>query len=115
MRMRLVVAFIFLFFVLLLSRVYYLSIKSNVYYEELARQNSIKTDYLAPTRGEILDRNGSILAMNDLGFSIALKPYLSIKKEHMGKLEMEVAKLQEHFPDLNATMLIRNYKRSDSY
>ncbi|EFO9428804.1 penicillin-binding protein 2 [Campylobacter upsaliensis] len=115
MRMRLVVAFIFLFFVLLLSRVYYLSIKSNVYYEELARQNSIKTEYLVPTRGEILDRNGSILAMNDLGFSIALKPYLSIKKEHRGKLELEIAKLQEHFPDLNATILVRNYKRADSY
>ena len=115
MRMRLVVAFIFLFFVLLLSRVYYLSIKSNVYYEELARQNSIKTEYLVPTRGEILDRNGSILAMNDLGFSIALKPYLSIKKEHKGKLELEIAKLQEHFPDLNATILVRNYKRADSY
>ncbi|ECQ2947595.1 hypothetical protein FZ441_01550 [Campylobacter jejuni] len=44
MRMRLVVGFILLFFIFLLSRVYYLSIKSNVYYEELAKQNAIKTE-----------------------------------------------------------------------
>ena len=37
MRLRLVMAFIFVVFVLLLSRVYYLAIKSNVYYEEMAR------------------------------------------------------------------------------
>lgn len=45
MRMRLVVGFILLFFIFLLSRVYYLSIKSNVYYEELAKQNAIKTEF----------------------------------------------------------------------
>lgn len=115
MRMRLVVAFIFLFFVLLLSRIYYLSIKSNVYYEELARQNSIKTDYIAPIRGQILDRNGTILAMNDLGFSIKIKPYLSIKKTNRGMLEAELSKLSALFPDLNTTLMARNYKRNDSY
>lgn len=113
--MRLVVAFIFLFFVLLLSRIYYLSIKSNVYYEELARQNSIKTDYIAPIRGQILDRNGTILAMNDLGFSIKIKPYLSIKKANRGMLEAELSKLSALFPDLNTTLMARNYKRNDSY
>ncbi|MDO4674407.1 penicillin-binding protein 2, partial [Campylobacter sp.] len=115
MRMRFVVAFIFLFFVLLLSRIYYLSIKSNVYYEELARQNSIKTDYIAPIRGQILDRNGTILAMNDLGFSIKIKPYLSIKKSNHGILEAELDRLTAFFPDLNATLMARNYKRNDSY
>ncbi|EKK5661710.1 hypothetical protein PN873_000840, partial [Campylobacter jejuni] len=58
MRMRLVVGFILLFFIFLLSRVYYLSIKSNVYYEELAKQNAIKTEFLPPVRGQITDRNG---------------------------------------------------------
>ncbi|EKP3306507.1 hypothetical protein P3K57_001770, partial [Campylobacter jejuni] len=56
MRMRLVVGFILLFFIFLLSRVYYLSIKSNVYYEELAKQNAIKTEFLPPVRGQITDR-----------------------------------------------------------
>lgn len=115
MRMRLVIAFIFLFFIFLLSRVYYLSVKSNVYYEELARENAIKTEYLAPVRGQIRDRNGTLLAINDLGFSISIKPYLSIKKANKGLLEQELGVLGNYFPDLNITTLEKNYKRNDSY
>lgn len=115
MRMRIVVAFIFLFFVFLLSRVYYLSVKSNIYYEELARENAIKTEYLAPMRGQIKDRNGTFLAINDLGFSISIKPYLSIRKANKGLLEQELSVLGKYFPDLNTTMLEKNYKRNDSY
>ncbi|EHK1838074.1 penicillin-binding protein 2, partial [Campylobacter jejuni] len=102
MRMRLVVGFILLFFIFLLSRVYYLSIKSNVYYEELAKQNAIKTEFLAPVRGQITDRNGTLLAINDLGFSISIKPYLSIKKSNKGILDKELSELTNLFPDLNA-------------
>ncbi|HDZ5065771.1 TPA: penicillin-binding protein 2 [Campylobacter jejuni] len=115
MRMRLVVGFILLFFIFLLSRVYYLSIKSNVYYEELAKQNAIKTEFLASVRGQITDRNGTLLAVNDLGFSISLKPYLSIKKSNKGILDKELSELENLFPDLNASKLAKIYKRSDSY
>ncbi|ECK2571585.1 penicillin-binding protein 2 [Campylobacter jejuni] len=115
MRMRLVVGFILLFFIFLLSRVYYLSIKSNVYYEELAKQNAIKTEFLAPVRGQITDRNGTLLAINDLGFSISIKPYLSIKKSNKGILDKELSELANLFPDLNASKLAEIYKRSDSY
>ncbi|EOH2693520.1 penicillin-binding protein 2 [Campylobacter jejuni] len=115
MRMRLVVGFILLFFIFLLSRVYYLSIKSNVYYEELAKQNAIKTEFLAPVRGQITDRNGTLLAINDLGFSISIKPYLSIKKSNKGILDKELSELTNLFPDLNASKLAEIYKRNDSY
>ncbi|ECL1093230.1 penicillin-binding protein 2 [Campylobacter jejuni] len=115
MRMRLVVGFILLFFIFLLSRVYYLSIKSNVYYEELAKQNAIKTEFLAPVRGQITDRNGTLLAINDLGFSISIKPYLSIKKSNKGILDKELSELASLFPDLNASKLAEIYKRNDSY
>ena len=115
MRMRFVVGFILFFFIFLLSRVYYLSVKSNVYYEELAKQNAIKTEFLAPIRGQIVDRNGTLLAINDLGFKISMKPYLSIKKANEGILEKELEKLAAFFPDLNATILTRKYKRDDSY
>lgn len=115
MRIRIIIAFIFLFFIFLLSRVYYLSVKSNVYYEELARENAIKTEYLAPVRGQIRDRNGTLLAINDLGFSISIKPYLSIRKANRGLLEQELGILGNYFPDLNITMLEKNYKRNDSY
>ncbi|BDL96949.1 penicillin-binding protein [Campylobacter jejuni] len=115
MRMRLVVGFILLFFIFLLSRVYYLSIKSNVYYEELAKQNAIKTEFLPPVRGQITDRNGTFLAINDLGFSISIKPYLSIKKSNKGILDKELSELTNLFPDLNASKLAEIYKRNDSY
>ncbi|EAJ5160756.1 penicillin-binding protein 2 [Campylobacter jejuni] len=115
MRMRLVVGFILLFFIFLLSRVYYLSIKSNVYYEELAKQNAIKTEFLPPVRGQIADRNGTLLAINDLGFSISIKPYLSIKKSNKGILDKELSELINLFPDLNASKLAEIYKRNDSY
>ncbi|QDQ36156.1 penicillin-binding protein 2 [Campylobacter jejuni] len=115
MRMRLVVGFIILFFIFLLSRVYYLSIKSNVYYEELAKQNAIKTEFLPPVRGQITDRNGTLLAINDLGFSISIKPYLSIKKSNKGILDKELSELTNLFPDLNASKLAEIYKRNDSY
>ncbi|EAI9585221.1 penicillin-binding protein 2 [Campylobacter jejuni] len=115
MRMRLVVGFILLFFIFLLSRVYYLSIKSNVYYEELAKQNAIKTEFLPPVRGQITDRNGTLLAINDLGFSIFIKPYLSIKKSNKGILDKELSELTNLFPDLNASKLAEIYKRNDSY
>lgn len=115
MRMRLVVGFVLLFFIFLLSRVYYLSIKSNVYYEELAKQNAIKTEFLPPVRGQITDRNGTLLAINDLGFSISIKPYLSIKKSNKGILDKELSELTNLFPDLNASKLAEIYKRNDSY
>lgn len=115
MRLRLVMAFIFVVFVLLLSRVYYLAIKSNVYYEEMARQNAVKTQFIAPIRGLIFDTKGRLLASNDLGFSIALKPYLHIKKENRKLLDEEIAFFAQFFPDINTTMLRRNYIREDSY
>lgn len=115
MRLRLVMAFIFVVFVLLLSRVYYLAIKSNVYYEEMARQNAVKTQFIAPIRGLIFDTKGRLLASNDLGFSIAIKPYLHIKKENRKLLDEEIAFFAQFFPDINTTMLRRNYIREDSY
>lgn len=115
MRLRLVMAFIFVVFVLLLSRVYYLAIKSNVYYEEMARQNAVKTQFIAPIRGLIFDTKGRLLASNDLGFSVAMKPYLHIKKENRKLLDEEIAFFAQFFPDINTTMLRRNYIREDSY
>ncbi|EAK0712163.1 penicillin-binding protein 2, partial [Campylobacter jejuni] len=85
------------------------------YYEELAKQNAIKTEFLPPVRGQITDRNGTLLAINDLGFSISIKPYLSIKKSNKGILDKELSELTNLFPDLNASKLAEIYKRNDSY
>ncbi|EAK1003553.1 TPA: penicillin-binding protein 2, partial [Campylobacter jejuni] len=54
-------------------------------------------------------------AINDLGFSISIKPYLSIKKSNKGILDKELSELTNLFPDLNASKLAEIYKRNDSY
>ncbi|EAK7851325.1 penicillin-binding protein 2, partial [Campylobacter jejuni] len=53
--------------------------------------------------------------INDLGFSISIKPYLSIKKSNKGILDKELSELTNLFPDLNASKLAEIYKRNDSY
>ncbi|WP_291953302.1 penicillin-binding protein 2 [Campylobacter sp.] len=115
MRLRLVMIFIACFFILLLSRVYYISVKSNVYYEEIAKQNAIKTLSLAPDRGQILDVKGRPLAVNKLGFSVSIKPYLYIKKQNRELLDKELQIIVDTFPDQNFTKLKKNYTKVDSY
>lgn len=110
MRMRLVFGILALVWIVLLTRIYYLSIKSNEYYEEIAERNVVKTELIAPVRGLVLDVNGKPLAVNRLGFSISIKPHLR-KSE---KLDEEVEFITSVFSDLNATKLIKEYKKSDS-
>lgn len=103
--------FIFgLMWVLLLVRVYYLSVKSNEYYEQIALSNAIKTEQIAPNRGQILDRNGEPMAVNNLGFRILLKPHIRKDSELMN----EISFLTEIFTELNASKLYKEYKRLDS-
>jgi len=112
MRYKLLLILFVTIWLSLLSKVYYLSIKSNSYFEALAKQNMIKTEYILPTRGEIYDANGIPLAVNNVGFKIKLAPHLGRKN---GELQRLVQKITAHFPDLNATKLIRRYKRYDSF
>lgn len=110
MRIKIAFALLIIVWTILLTRVYYLSIKSNKYYEEIAEQNSLKTEKIAPVRGQILDRNHKPLAVNDLGFSINLRPH--IKDENI--INNEISAIVALFPDMNATQLLKNYRRLDS-
>ena len=110
MRIKIAFTLLALMWALLLTRVYYLSIKSNKYYEQIAEQNSIKSERIAPVRGQILDRNHQPLAVNDLGFSINIKPH--IKKD--AELNSYIEHIVSVFPELNATQLAKNYRRLDS-
>ena len=78
-RLVILIVFILLFFIMIIYRIYSISIKSNTYYEELAKQNMLKKQILNPVRGIIYDRNGVPLAINNLGFKVLLKPHLSYK------------------------------------
>ncbi len=110
MRYKIVFFVIFFIFILLLSKVYYLSIKSNSYFEALAKQNMIKKEYIVPIRGEIFDRKGKPLAVNNVGFKLTLAPHLGKKR-----LETLLKEVVKNFPDQNITKLYRRYKKRDSF
>ena len=97
----------------LLSRVYFLSIKSNTYYEELSKNNYIKRSNKIPIRGMIEDRNGEKLAINEMGFAILIKPHLSSYKK-AEELEKIVDYIVKYFPEYDKEKLIKEYKREDS-
>ncbi|WP_162166683.1 penicillin-binding protein 2 [Campylobacter fetus] len=111
MRMRIVYAILILVWTILLVRIYYLSIKSNEYYEEIAEKNAIKTELIAPVRGQVFDIKGKPLAVNRLGFSVLVKPHLR-KNEKV--LDEEINILTHTFTDLNATKLKKDYLKNDS-
>lgn len=113
MRIKIVLAIFFSVWIALLVRVYYVSIKSNAYYEEIAKQNVVKVDELAPLRGVILDRNLNPLSVNRLGFSIRIKPQLSLKK-NQPFLEEEINFLGALFPDFTVKEMMKEYLKADS-
>ena len=115
MNIRLTLVFLIILGILLtlLSRVYFLSIKSNTYYEELSKNNYIKRVNKIPIRGIIEDRNGEKLAINEMGFSILVKPHLSSTK-NKEKLENIIDSIIKYFPQFEKEKLIREYKKEDS-
>ena len=110
MRFKIVFFLFVTVWLLLLSRVYYLSIKSNAYYEALAKQNMIRTEYIIPIRGEIYDVNGVPLAVNKVGFKIKLAPHLK-----SSELNDTIQILHNYFPEFNITKLQKRYRRYNSY
>jgi len=113
MRIKIALSIFLFVWIAILVRVYYISIKSNAYYEEIAKQNVVKVDELAPLRGLILDRNLNPLSVNKLGFSIRLKPQLSLKsKRHI--MEEEIEYLASVLPDITAKEMTKEYLKSDS-
>lgn len=113
MRIRLLLSLFTLIWIILLVRIYYISIKSNTYYDEIAKRNAVKTEYLSPLRGSIKDTNGHPLSVNRLGFSIGIKPHLSYKSKR-DILNRELDFLQSLFPKLKKDHLKKDYLKKDS-
>lgn len=113
MRVKIVIAIFILVWVVLLVRVYQLTIKSNTYYEALATQNIVKKEWILPVRGEILDRSGKPLAINKIGFKILVDAHLSSKKREK-ELLRALNEIVERFADQNISRLERRYRRVDS-
>jgi len=100
----------------MIIRLYHVSVKSNFYYEGLAKANVERKEFIKPVRGEITDINGNLLAMNQIGFSLLIKPHLSMKAKDGKKSQLEQAVdiLLETFPDLNKTTMMKVYKKKSS-
>jgi penicillin-binding protein 2 len=112
MRFTIIITLFVLFWMTLIFQIYQISIKSNSNYERQAQSNVEKKYFMKPIRGEILDRNGKLLAVNDIGFSIKVAPHL--KKD--GKiLNSTLDSIVKEFPDLNRTKLFKKYKKVDSF
>ena len=114
MRTRILISFFFIIWLSLLIRVFYLSVQSNTYYAKLSSRNTIKTEQIAPIRGEIHDRNNRPIAINKLGFSIKLQPHLKKKGEN-NELDNSIDVLIGYLPELNVTKVRKRYLRNDSY
>ncbi len=110
MRTQLIVSIFFIAWVTLLVRLYYLSIESNKYYEALSDKNTIKVETIAPVRGEINDINGKPIAINKLGFKIAIKPHIR-NRQHLMKVIGSIVAL---LPHLDEEALLKLYRRRDS-
>ena len=96
---------------LLVFRIYQISIKSNFYYERLAKENIERKTYLKPVRGEILDNKGDFLAINKMGFSLSISPHLQREK---GAVDEVIATIQSYFTDINVTLMRAVYKKHNS-
>jgi penicillin-binding protein 2 len=112
-RVYIVVGFFITVWLILIVRIYYISIKSNVYYDEIAKRNAMRTEHLAPIRGLVYDRNGKTLAINQLGFAIGIKPHLS-SKSSLSKLDEEIDFLVQEIPNLDKEAVKRKYLKNDS-
>ena len=114
MKFKIILTLFALIWVSLIVRVYNLSVQSNEHYETLAQNNSIKTEYSPPVRGEILDRNLEPIAINELGFKIALAPHLT-KGKDTTRLDHEITYLLSMIPTLDVKKMLKAYKMQDSY
>ena len=116
MRYKIILLLFALVWTGIIIRLYHVSVKSNFYYEGLAKANIERKEFIKPVRGEITDVNGNLLAMNQIGFSVSIKPHLSTKAKDGGKsqLEQAVDVLIDTFPDLNKTTMIKVYKKKSS-
>jgi len=108
-RTKIVLTVIFVFFSVLIYRVYDLSIKSNEKYNKLSLKNKERNILIKPIRGVIYDRNNKPVAYNELRFDISLKPHLK-KDELLNTLQ----ELNQTLPNINIYELFKEYKKNDS-
>lgn len=97
----------------IVGRMYYLEILSNHHYKALSDKNRIHSRFIAPLRGQILDRNGQVLATNhnvyraviirdqvdDWRQSLeAVKPFLELSDEDVAIISRDIKSKSKFTP-----------------
>ena len=108
MQTKIIIFFIFIFYSILIFRVYELSVVSYSKYNELSEKNIIKTIPVAPVRGIIYDRNKNTLAINELRFNLTIKPHL--KDKELNSTINDIS----YVLDVNKTKIYKEYKKNNS-
>ena len=72
---------------ILLSRLFWLQVLEASVYKEKALNNSVKTNVIKATRGEIFDREGKILAQNTTGYKLIHKETKQLTNEDVTLLK----------------------------
>lgn len=108
MRYKIIIFFVFVFYLLLLYRTYNLSIVSNKKYLNLSKENYTKVVPIAPVRGIIFDRFKHTLAYNELRFDLTLTPHLKDKE-----LKDTVNDIGDVL-DVNKTKIYKMYQKYNS-
>lgn len=114
MRIKLILFIFISTWIALLTRVFFLAVEENSYYEMLSHNNTIKIEQIAPVRGEIIDRKNRPIAINKLGFKVQFAPHLRSKK-NKDKFQEEIDTLTKLLPNLDEKKIIKKYKKFDSY
>lgn len=112
-RIILIFSAFILFWILLLIKIFDISILKHKGFEEQASKNMLRQEPVVPIRGQILDRNGLPLATNTVGFSISLPPRLSLRS-NLPLLDQEIQRLLTFFPEYSKEELIKKYRQKDS-
>lgn len=109
-----VVSFFYLF---LIIRLFYVQIIQADLHIRLSKENAMRLKIITPPRGEILDRNGFVLARNRPSYSICVLPY-KIKAKQRKQVISNLCLIRDSlgnqvFDSLELDALIRkaNYRR----
>lgn len=106
LRARVTVFFLGVAFFILMLRLWYLQIVHGDYFRVQSESNRFKQVYIAPPRGEVLDRNGVVLVSNRPSFNIELV------REDSPDPERTVRKLAE-LVDTDPEVLLKRLRRVD--
>ncbi|WP_428086184.1 penicillin-binding protein 2 [Candidatus Thioglobus sp.] len=110
-RLKLALIFIFLLTLVLLVRIYNLQVVSHEFYQEEAHGNQMRNLPIIPSRGKIYDRNGLLLAANQLTYQLTLTPE---KVKNISKTLLELQK-NGFINDADIAAYYKNKKRFQKF